>query len=480
MEEKVVKMGDIKPPLPIKTLPEAPPLNLKGILQWGGPALILGSLSIGGFEAYHAGYMGGRGFIGLFWLYLTSAFFQIFVNREIARWTMATGETIFQGFSRMRPSKFWIWFEAFWCFLSGFWPGWITGAAAAAAAVTGLWDWVTWSWIGIILVIIIFALSKYVYKALEYIMWIIWAVGVWGVVILTLLMTDLACFSDAIKGWLSFGYIPAGVTIAMIGPFLIQPAGLCWNAFHTYWVREKMMGMGAYIGRVTGLVAKPEEIPPVGCTFDAEDPNELKKWKGWMNIQTVTLVLFFVLIGGVLFTFFISLAGYTALVKYGLEVPSGWKIAIVIAEIFKKAYGPAFFSLFCFVIIFSLFDSQFATYDGLARVASDALWQEHPSISRKRPYRFWFFVFLGILVAASLAAIPVGTPYIIWLILNWLGMLNMPFYILAVLYLNNKYLPKNIRSKWYDNILNVLYCIILTVYFIIWTWDLYVSGGFRF
>jgi len=30
MEEKTVKMGDIKPPLPVKTLPEAPPLTFKG------------------------------------------------------------------------------------------------------------------------------------------------------------------------------------------------------------------------------------------------------------------------------------------------------------------------------------------------------------------------------------------------------------------------------------------------------------------
>ena len=90
------KAGDIKPPLEIKPLPEPPPLTLRGIVAWCGPAVILGTLSVGGFEAYHAGYMGAKLFAGIFWLYLVSSFFQLFLNNEIARWTMATGETILQ------------------------------------------------------------------------------------------------------------------------------------------------------------------------------------------------------------------------------------------------------------------------------------------------------------------------------------------------------------------------------------------------
>jgi len=462
-------MGEVKPPLPLKSLPEPPPLTVKSLLKWAGPSLILGSLSIGGFEAYHAGYMGAKGFIRIFWLYWVASFFQLFLNREIARWTMATGETTLQGYARLKKGRLWTWLVVLSCYISSFWPAWITGAAAAAAAASGVLDWKAWSWIGIGAVFVLFALSKYAYNALEVLMWVVWIVGGLGLIFFGFLMTTPKLFGEAFIGWFSFGVIPAGISLTFIGPFLQQPAGIAWNLFHTYWVREKGMGMGKYIGKVTGLVAAAEEVSPVGVTFNPADPQELHKWKGWMRLNTVTLVIFWIIIGGGLFTFFASLVGYSALVRYGVEAPSGWKIAIVLAELFGKVYGPAMFMLFAFVLVFSLFDSQFATLDGLARISTDVLWVEHADFSRRRTYRFWYFVFLIILVIAAGAAVPVGTPYTIWLFVAWLGALNLPLYLFLTLYINNRFLPEAIRPRWYDNLFNAIYGLGLIVYFIAWT-----------
>ena len=104
---RTVKAGDVKPPWEIREMPDPPPLTVKGILRFAGPAIILGALSVGGFEAYHAGYMGAKLFVGIFWLYWVSSICQLFLNHEIARYTIATGETALMGFSRLGPPKLW-------------------------------------------------------------------------------------------------------------------------------------------------------------------------------------------------------------------------------------------------------------------------------------------------------------------------------------------------------------------------------------
>jgi len=135
--------------------------------------------------------------------------------------------------------------------------------------------------------------------------------------------------------------------------------------------------------------------------------------------------------------------------------------------------GALGFSLFSFVVLFSLFDSQFATIDGLSRATTDALWQEHGSWSRKRPYRFWYLIFVVIICIAMLAAIPVGTPYAIWLMVAWISKLHMPMYMFALIYVNNKCLPKKIKPRWYDNLILILAGIELFVFFIMLTWDIF-------
>jgi hypothetical protein len=188
-----------------------------------------------------------------------------------------------------------------------------------------------------------------------------------------------------------------------------------------------------------------------------------------MKLNGITMVLFFIILGGVWFTFMASLAVYTARSVYGMELPSGWKIAVVISEIFGKVWGPIGFSLFGLVIIAALFDSQFSIYDGIARQFTDSFYVEHPKASEKRPYRFWYFIALTFLVAYGICAIPLGTPYFIWLIANWLGQAAQAYITILMLAINLKFLPKPIRPKWYHLLINIIWIIVLIGYFIIWT-----------
>jgi hypothetical protein len=468
MTENEVKMG-IGPPLPLRKLPDPPALTLKEYFRWCGPALILGSLGIGGFEAYHAAYVANQGFIGIFWLYLVSTFFQVLINREVGRWTMATGETLTQGVSRLKPKFFWPILTTFWVSFY-LWPAWITGAAAAVAALTGLFDWIIWSAMVLIVTLLMFYLSPKVYSMIEKVIEVIFFIGVIGIIAFSSLGASATSFSETVKGWL-IPMIPAGITWSVIGPFLLQPGGGPVNYFHTYWIRERGMGMGAYIGKVTGLVAKPEEIATFGCTFDTKDPNEIRKWKGWMRLNTVTLIVFMAL-ASISVTFFVSLLGVAAREK-GIAAPSGWKVAVVIADLLGKIYGPIVYVMLLFVVFIGLFDTQFGFYDAIARTFADTVWVNFKKFAARRSYRFWYFLFLTVGSIVCLAVVPLGTPYIIWLVVNWIAYVIQIVCTVPMLYLNFKFLPKEIRPSLWTIALLVAFQVVLAAGFILWGMEMF-------
>jgi len=132
---RTVPGGDIKPPWEVREMPPPPPKTLGSFLKWAGPAVVLGALSVGGFEAYQAGYVAANKWVGIYWVYVVSCFFQLLLNNEIARYTIATGETALQGFTRLKPAKFWGWVTALFCIIQQGWPAWIGGAAAGVAVL---------------------------------------------------------------------------------------------------------------------------------------------------------------------------------------------------------------------------------------------------------------------------------------------------------------------------------------------------------
>ncbi|MHB1134120.1 MAG: Nramp family divalent metal transporter [Chloroflexota bacterium] len=473
MSVATVPGGNIKPAWELREIPEAPDLDLRGLLQWSGPAVILGALSVGGFEAYNAGYAAARQFAGIFWIYLVSCFFQLFMNREIARYTMATGETVLQGFTRLPPAKFWGPFTALFCLVQQGWPAWIGGAMAGLAFLLGGVPQI-YGMVGIGLVFLLFAASKYVYNTLEWIMYAAFIVANFGLVFMTIAMTNSAAVGAVTAGWFAFGTIPAGITFSIVGPFFNQPAGGFWNFWQTYWIREKGMGMGQYMGKMTGLVTKEEEIRRLGFMFNADDPVQIKRFQGWMRLNMTNLLLFFILIGGILFTYFAAIAGYSAATIYGMEVPSGARISIVLADIFGSAFGQIGFGLFAMVLIFALFDSQFSVNDGIARMVGEATMLEGPEGWRRMGYRAWYFGALGFITLVGMWAVWQATPYFIWVATNWLGNFVHAWLTVMLVWMNMTLLPKPIRPEWWANVANIIWAIVVMTYFLAWT---FIGGG---
>ncbi|MFN7805224.1 MAG: Nramp family divalent metal transporter, partial [Planctomycetaceae bacterium] len=109
------------PPLRYRDLPEAPPWT-----SLVGPSVILAGLALGSGEFVFWPYITYRSGFIFFWACLLGVITQYFINLEIERWTLATGESAITGFCRL--SRWWAPVMLLLNILPWIWPGWATGA----------------------------------------------------------------------------------------------------------------------------------------------------------------------------------------------------------------------------------------------------------------------------------------------------------------------------------------------------------------
>ena len=98
------------------------------------------------------------------WAAVVGLVTQFFINMEIERYTLATGETVLTGFSRYW--RHWGLFFALLTYFANLWPGWATSSATLISYIFG--GQPKWIAIGILIVIgLILTLAPVVYVALE-------------------------------------------------------------------------------------------------------------------------------------------------------------------------------------------------------------------------------------------------------------------------------------------------------------------------
>ncbi len=110
------------PPLRYRDLPEAP--------HWRklvGPSIILAGLALGSGEFVFWPYVTYRSGFVFFWACMLGVLTQFFMNLEIERWTLATGESAITGFCRL--SRHWAWVMLTMNVVPWIWPGWAMGAS---------------------------------------------------------------------------------------------------------------------------------------------------------------------------------------------------------------------------------------------------------------------------------------------------------------------------------------------------------------
>ena len=108
--------------IPIPDLREGDlPEREESFRQLTGPGAVMMGLAIGSGEMVLWPWITAKFGTEMMWAAALGVFLQLWINIEVGRWAVATGESAFTGFARI--SKFWVFFFLSLLFFGAFLPG---------------------------------------------------------------------------------------------------------------------------------------------------------------------------------------------------------------------------------------------------------------------------------------------------------------------------------------------------------------------
>jgi hypothetical protein len=451
---------------PYKTA-RIPPL--KGLVAALGPGVVWMALAQGSGELIWWPYIIAKYGLTFLFLLLPACLLQYPLTYSIGYYTLATGESIFQGFIRL--NRFFGLFLWVLMTLSFLWFGAFASAGGTALAeLTGFpagWtergQTLFWAYLSMGVFLSAILLSRVVYNLIEGFMKFVAVLTVVGLV--------WACTTpkvlSAVPGFLSGLLGPAGpmprawdpsdstklltaITFAGLGGF--------WTLFYSYWLRDKGAGMAAHIGRITGpITGKPEVIPDSGFV-PADDEENKKIFRGWRRYLLCDSGLG--IFGNILTTLMTCLLAYALLFPEGL-LPEGYRIAVVQSAFFEVSWGRVGTVVFLIIAAAFLSDTWLATVDAVSRIQADILHSLFP-VTRRISVRALYYVFLGVLTLITSITMLFTAPGPLILTSAVIGFSGTVIFSGAIIVLNHSYLPRHVPGWARPG--RVLKCLMVVVF----------------
>ncbi|MFL6119271.1 Nramp family divalent metal transporter [Actinophytocola sp.] len=423
----------------VRPLPEAPTSTWRII----GPGVIAAGVGLASGEFILFPYIASQVGLVFVWAALVGLVTQYFLNMEIERYTLATGETALTGFSRFW--RHWGLVFAILTILANLWPGWATSSATMITYLTGGGS-VTWITVGLLLLIgLVLTLAPVVYVALERAEML----KVAAVLVLLLVGAVVAISADT---WADLPKIvtdasvpinPLGLALLM-GALAFAGAGGGQNLVQSNWIRDKGFGMGSYVPRISSPVTgKPEAAPSTGFIFEPTEEH-LSRWRSWWRFANREQLYTFVLITflTILFTSLLSYA--TVYGKPGLA--NDISFLRTEGQVLKSAAGPWFGVLFWVIGAFSLFAAALGIVDYTSRLVADVVKTAYAK-DTKESTLYFAVVWVLVLVGCGIVLAGFAQPLILLVISACVGGLMMFVYSALLIVLNRKVLPRQIRIR---------------------------------
>ncbi|MBP2184978.1 Nramp family divalent metal transporter [Amycolatopsis magusensis] len=454
--ERVWKAGGLEP-MPIRPLPEAPPS-----IHILGPTVFLVALGVGMGESY----MWPRLVLvfgpDIRWLFLIGVTLQAIVMLEMARYAMATGESIFTGAARIFKPLMWFFFVT--AILVYIWPGHVSAGAAALEEITGI-PWVVAACVGLVLVGIIFSLAKVVYNLLENLLSVMIGLLVVGTAVVASMVGNWGDVTSTLSGMFAFGYFPQEAMSSTWFPIVVGsiafagPSGMqqMWYTLH---LRDSGAGMGSHIPKIRGLrhAGNEEQMPSRGYMFDTSDPEEMRKWKGWRRWVTFDALLLFwgvTMLVTISFTVLARAADRNSPdVKALIESGEREAALSAMSNTFSTVGGPVLGTVFLSFIALIGMNATLGLFDSFSRGQADMTYFFVPGAKKLKMSHLyagflWGLILFGI---GILLFGPADGPSQILDVLAFLSAFSMGAYCVVLLLVNNKLLPKPIRPKLWTNL----------------------------
>ena len=428
------------------------PKREKSFWRLAGPGAILVGLSVGAGEIIIWPRIVAEYGASMVWAAGVGIFLQLWINFEVGRWTITTGETIYSGYFR-----FWrgcaLLFILF-NILGWLAPGWGRASGLALKALLLGPDhpssdtfWTVITFLGV--AFLLFG-PKRVYQSVEKTVEILVAIITLSLIILAFKVGTVDYWKELGSGVLNIGFKEKEFPIKEFFIALVfAGAGGTANLFYTFYLRDKPIGMGARIPTlVNPLRGRSEKIPSTGYRFPETEENQTR-FRSWWRYVRIDQSLFFWGLNSLTILLFIF-ASLAVLHPKGIVPEQGsliWDMAAVLGEV----WGPPGRTLFLIVGLVTLFSTQLTLVDGVARSISDIIYTSFRG-AQSRDLSWWY-----LLVASSWMVVGCLLTYVmensgvsdLGFLFNaaYMGGFAMAVYVPLTLYINLRYLPKSARPN---------------------------------
>jgi len=364
MSRALVRTPDHVLPAPGRAdLPQ--PVSLRRMI---GPSVILAGLSIGSGEFVLWPRLVAEYGFAVFWGCWVGVSIQFFLNMEIERWTLATGESAVVGFIRLAR----VFGPVF--LLCGtlpwVWPGWATGAATLLHWEFGL-PVTAVAIVSLVACGAILSLGPVVYRTVEVIQLVLVAGIAVLLVGLAAAIVRWELLEALLAGAVRVGQIPEGIELPLLfGALAFAGAGGSINLAQSNYINDKGYGMGHWVGRITSpFTGREEGAGHVGFVFEDSDRN-LARWRIWWRRSNAEHFISFFLLCLLSLTLFCLLAA--SLLGSG-GASAGMGFIADEADALAERFGAGARRVFLGIGVAVLFTTELALLDAVARVAADVL-----------------------------------------------------------------------------------------------------------
>lgn len=426
-----------------------------------GPGAILVGLSIGAGEIVIWPLIAAEYGASMVWAAVLGVFLQLWINFEVGRWTIATGETVYTGYSRV-----WRGFAPLFILLTVVgWiaPGWARASGLALKALLigpGGWGSDTfWTIVTFAAVALILFGPKMVYNSVERTVELLVAIVTIGLILVVIAVGSLDTWKQLGGGIINVGYVAEGMTIKKLFIALVfAGAGGTANLFYTFYLRDKDIGMGARLPSLLNpLRGRAETVPATGYLFEDTEENQ-QRFSAWWKYIKQDQVLFFWALNTVTILLFIF--GALAVLHPQGIVPQEGQLIYDEANILKDIWGMPGQYIFLLVGVATLFGTQLALVDGVGRSLSDIIYTNFKG-AKKRPLSWWYLLIVGIWIVAGCVITFVMEQLKVselGFLFNaaYMGGFAMALYVPLTLYMNRRFLPSFAKPKAISTIMMLI------------------------
>ncbi len=448
-------------PWALATLPEPPrPRGLEWVHVVGPGVIVLG-LSIGSGEFLLGPAVFVRYGLSLLWITIVAILLQAVFNLEVMRYTIATGEPVFTGFMRTRPSStVWAAIYAILYLLQYGWPAFAATAAGAmfflyAGALPGPADATTIYYIGagiFLACVAVLSFGKRIVRTLEILNWVLVVTTLGGLFVLACAFVPAATWMRGAAGLVGFDlmnqrfdFFPEAADLFLLAALVAYSgAGGVANLVLSNWARDKGYGMGERAGYIPAAVGGTKvHLAPTGFMF-SPDADAMRRWRGWWHVVTVDQWGVFAL--GAALGMLLPALLYVTFLPAGADI-QGLGISAALASGMMAQAGPAVGGAVAFLAAWILFKTQLDNFEGMTRAITDILWtgSRHVRSWRGGDVRTVYYSVMAILVVWGIIALGLAQPIVLLKVSANVAGIVFVIASLHLLYINTRLLPEHVR-----------------------------------